>query len=359
MPSPSSTRPTVGGGTVPPFLDYIPTYKYVDSHRAWERVSGGRHAGTAPGQPLDQVQGFILLGQMHDYIAGARRELETCLGTPLCREQCCCLHSTPLVSRLEAEYLISRTGYYSDLVRLAEDWLLAPHEEAPSYPLDVPTAIGGTPTPLRALPQVAREMRALAARRSPFVLAERNTARERLVSGPWAKTSYAGGTAQVHAENVDLLAQTQPLTCAVSGVFTLPPAHCTRRLGLGESGNVRIVADPTTLQHYWAALQAIYRRVPDKAAWGFLPTLIVAAARPMQFARYVRAGKVALAKLVMADAATIPPRLWDTAVAGMTERRITSSASGASGGTRGASWSPVGPALATGAPEAARRRWSV
>lgn len=329
--------PLIGRHSSTPFRDYVPEYKYVDHHKAFERVFAGRHVGTGPNLPLNQVQSFILLDQMHDYIAGVRRELAVGLGlgTTLCEEHCCCLHHTPLVTRLEAEYIISRTGYYSDLVRIAEEWLVAPHEQAPTYPGELPGVLGGPSTPVRSVPQIGREMKALAHRRSPFLLAEHDAGVERLVSGPWVKTSYADGSAQVRRQSWDLLEETQPLRCVVSGVFMLPPPHCTRRLGLGESATARVIADPTTLQRYYGALQYLYRKMPEKADYGFLPTMIVLAARPLDFKKYVDSGKVALAKLAIgsANAATLP--LWETQTAGYVERRITSSAAGASGGTRG------------------------
>ena len=329
--------PSVGNGRSKSYLPYVPDYKYIDSHKAWERVSGGRHVGTAPKEQLQQVEAFLLLGELHDYIRDAGRELAAAIGTPLCQEQCCCLHRTPFISRLEAEYIISRSGYYSQLVALAEQWLLTPHEEAPTYPGDQPQILGGTPTPLALLPQIGQELRALAGMRSPFVLAEADSGRERIVSGRFVQTSMAGGTALVHRENRDLLAgppETQPLICAVSGVFRLPPAHCTRRLGLGETAQVRLVADPRTVQRYYQELLAMYRRLPDKAVSGLLPTMIMLAARPLQFRRHVDAGRVALAKLALGDAGLLPIQLWEPAPIGRAEQPIVSSAFAGTGGTR-------------------------
>lgn len=330
----------VAGKTAPPrWHDYVPDYKLIDRKKSHDRVSGGKHAGTGDQVALDQVQAFVLLGDMHAYIKEVRRELEAQLCTTLCREHCCCLDHTPLVSVLEARYQISRAdlgaGYYSKMVEAAERWLLADHECAKTKPYDEPGAVGGKSTPLANLPHVAAQMKALHRTRSPFLVVERASGADRLVSGAYHKTSYADGTNIVHAENRDILGDTHPLACAVNGVFKLAPQHCTRRPGIGESERTRVVADPKTLQHYHGLLMESYGKLPGVAAIGFLPTLIVQAARPVQFAQYVRAGKVALAKLVMMDGRKVSPMpLWDEQPAGVIQRKIISSPAGGTGGTR-------------------------
>ena len=299
---------------------------YLHDFEQWKNANPGIHGL--------QVQAFILLAKLHDYIAYARHELEVVLGAPLCQEHCCCLSKTPFVTRLEAEYIIANTGYYSSLLEIAEEWLLTPYEEAPTLPADIPAIAGGKAVPMRELPQVAQEAKALFRMRSPFLLSERLTAQDRLISGPWAKTSYVDGTNLYHAENFDLLERTQPLMCAVSGVFTLPPEHCTRRLGFGETADTRTLADPATLQQGYTVLQGLYEKAPEREHYSFLPTMLVLAANPTRFATLVTSGKVALAKLAINTKGRFPFKLWEQSYAGWTERRVMISGAGHSGGTR-------------------------
>lgn len=272
--------------------DYAP-HRIIDNMRRYERW---RNDGNIGVQGV-QVQAFILLRSLHAYIADARRDLENILGTRLCVEHCCCLRSTPMITRLEAEYIISSTGYYSDLLRIAEEWLLEEHACAPTRPVDLPAVLGGSPVPIAMLPQVAAEMRALAGQQSPYLIAEHSSAFERLTVGPWARTSYATGNAVVHAQNWDLLDDAQPLTCAVSGVFVVPPEHCTRRLGFGETAETRTVADPSTIKAAHKDLMKLYAQAPEKAQYGLLPMMILRAGNPIGFEKLVRDGRVALAKL--------------------------------------------------------------
>lgn len=273
----------------------------------------------------------MLLEKLHDYIAEARRELEAVIGTKLCVEHCCCVRSTPFVSRIEAEYIISRSGYYSSLVGIAEEWLLQRHECAPTYLADLPGADKGA---LANMPLVANEYRALARTRSPFLVVPHGAGVERLLIGPWAKNSYATG-AFVQEEALDLLGETQPLVCATSGLFTSPPEWCHRAPGLGESANVRAVADPGSLKRHYAKLsELVYQRHPDKAQFGLLPAMIVRVANPMGFQRWANEGRIALAKLAVGKGPPIV-KLWEGGYAGKTERTITNSAAGATGGTRG------------------------
>lgn len=256
-----------------------------------------------------QVQAFMLLGKLHGYIKEARRELEMLLGTNLCEEHCCCLRKTPFVTRLEAEYIISNNGYYSDLIRVAEEWLVEDHLCASTYPVDLPAVLGGKPTPMSLLPAVAGELRALANQRSPYLIAEHSSAFEKLTIGPWVKTSYADGSAVVRSQNWDLLEDTQPLTCAVSGIFTMPPEHCTRRLGLGETSGTRTIADPATLKAAYADLLKLYDQAPDKAQYGLLPMMVMRVGNPIGFEKLVKEGKVALAKLGITQG-RFPFSLW-------------------------------------------------
>lgn len=320
------TRISLLPGSVRIIPQDYPEHRIIDNMRryeAWKNKNLGVQGA--------QVQAFMVLRQVHAYIAAARHELEGTLGTPLCREHCCCLRSTPLVTRLEAEYIISCNGLFSHLLEIAEDWLLTPHEAAPTYPSELPAVLGGGGTPLRELPAVGREMRALANLRSPFLLAERDSMRERIISGPYAKTSYASGTSLVHAENWDLLEETQPLTCAVSGVFKRGPDFCTRRLGIGENTNTRAIGQPDTLKAVVHELDKVYDAYPDKAVYGLLPTMIVLAANPNHFRELVISGKVALAKVGIATN-KFPISLWEEHPYGRAERRFTSSSAGRSGG---------------------------
>lgn len=286
---------------------------------------------TDPGHQGRQVKGFMLLERLHDYIAEARRELEALIATKLCTEHCCCTRSTPFITRLEAEYIVSMNGYYSDLIRIAEEWLVTPHECCPTYPADQPGMAGGK---LRQMPSLAQEVRVLAGLPSPYLLGRES--REQLVSGPFARTSFAHAQgAYAQAENWDLLESTQPLACAVAGVFRLPPAWCHRKLGLGETVNLRVVADPSTLRQGVGHLEVLYQQEPELAQYGLLPTMLARAGNPWKFDRLVTEGKVALAKLGLSRG-RMPFALWEDQYVGTTQRNITSSAAGATGGTRGA-----------------------
>lgn len=294
-----------------------PASRYPSDYPEWRKIDSLREYEQQKNSELGiqgvQVQSFMLLQKLHAYITEARRELETILGTRLCEEHCCCLRRTPFITRLEAEYIISRNGYYSDLIRIAEEWLVAPHDCAPTYPVDLPAVLGGKPTPMKLLPQVAGEMRALAGQRSPYLIAEHSSAFEKLTIGPWARTSYATGNATVHSQNWDLLDDTQPLTCAVSGVFTVPPDSCTRRLGLGETAGIRTVADPRSLKQAYGELQKLYDKAPEKAQYGLLPMMIMRCGNPLGFEKLVRQGKIALAKLGITNG-RFPFPLWTEAV---------------------------------------------
>lgn len=279
-----------------------------------------------------QVQSFIALDTCHRYIAEARREVEQIIGTKLCLEHCCCARAVPFVSRLEAEYIISCTGYYSELTRIAEEWVLTEHPEAPSYPRDLPAVVGGTS--LRQLDvagnaRIAMEYRVLAATPSPYLRDNRGH-RNRLLSGRWFSSGRPGND-----EALDLLGNAQPLTCAVSGVFTASPPWCQRPLGRGESGDARVLADPTSLKRYYQLLlDGTYREYPDKARFGLLPTMIYRVADPAGFERNARDGKIALAKLGIGKGPP-PIKLWEDEYVGTVERPPTISAAGSTGGTRG------------------------
>lgn len=304
--------------TVPIAPEGYPLWRIWDQFKAIERQD--------PGHQGRQVRGFMLLQRLHEYCAEARRELSTLLGTALCTEHCCCTRSTPFITRLEAEYIVSQSGYYSSLICIAEDWLLTPHACAPSYPTEQPGAVGA-----KMLPGIGQELRALASLPSPYLLGQES--REKIVIGPWSRTSFATG-AYAQAENFDLLEETQPLSCAVSGVFRLPPAWCHRKLGLGETGNLRTVADPSTLQQGVALLESLYHEEPELAQYGLLPTMLARAGNPWRFDALVAGGKVALAKLGLSRG-RMPFALWEGHYAGKTERAVTSSGAIATGGTRG------------------------
>ena len=63
--------------------------------------------------------------------------------------------------------------------------------------------------------------------------------------------------------------------------------------------------------------------------------MIMRAANPLGFARIVKEGKVALAKLGT-HPGPFPFKLWEDSYGGQAEAQVTSSAAVATGGTRGA-----------------------
>jgi len=254
-----------------------------------------------------QVASFILLKRLHAYLSEGKRELESIIGTKLCSEFCCCIRTTPYITRIEAEYIVSRTGYYSDLVDIAERWLTHPHPEAPTYPSELPGIAGGT---FRQAPNLVAEVKALHNLRSPYLLAPEHPAhRTRFVSGSYLSTGFAQG------QNWDLLEDTQPLSCITTGLTKLSPAWCHRTRGLGESDGAQMIADPASLREHANALWGFCQRnAPDKLYFGMLPTMLMRVANPRRFEELAKSGKIALAKLGVSQKVlppnTYPIKLW-------------------------------------------------
>lgn len=252
-----------------------------------------------------QVRSFMLLERLHDYLAYAHHELETIIGTKLCTECCCCIRTTPFITRIEAEYIVSVNGYYSQLVDIAEEWLVRDHIEAPTYPRELPGAVGGM---MRNLPQVAAETKALHNLRSPFILAPESSIR-RYLSGPAVSGTNERG------QNWDLLEDTQPLSCATSGVTKASPEWCERHSGIGESYNTRIIGDSSTVRAHAKKLWSYCEKnAPDKLYFGLLPTMLMMVANPVRFEKLAKSGRIALAKLGVVRRVfppnTFPMTLW-------------------------------------------------
>ncbi len=243
----------------------------------------------------------MLLYHIRDYIAYPRHEIVSLIGTSLCNEYCCCLHTTPYITRLEAEFITSNNGFYSPLVSIAEEWLVRDHEVAPTYPSEMPGIVGGT---IRQMPDIAKQTKALHNLRSPFLLAPNHVIRNQFVSGRVISGSHE------HGENWDLLAETQPLSCITTGVTKQAPAWCHRMLGIGEHDGVKRIGDSRSLQRHIRKLWSYCEKAaPDKLYFGLAPTMLLRVANPNRFMHLAKSGKIALAKLGIV-AKVFPPNTY-------------------------------------------------
>ena len=236
-----------------------------------------------------QVASFILMNQLHEYVANARHEFETSLGVKLCQEFCCCKHSTPLITRAEAEWIISRsTGHNDQLLAVAEAWLLADHDGIVTKPENTPAILGGSSVPMT--PQLSAEARKLQGTRSPFHVGK-DDHQDRLSVGRVVTRITSG-------QNASLLGELEPLTCATIGLFKEEPDWCWRPSGIGETDNHRAIAQSTTVRQYANLLWKFFEKDPARSTGGFLPTMLFATARPERFQEHVNHGRIAHAKLI-------------------------------------------------------------
>jgi len=259
----------------------------------------------APSKGVECFQALKAVHAAYDLAAG---ELSRQLGVPLCVENCglCCLVNVPFSYGIEAAYAISNLIAENNLRAIldrAKDWL-EENQAFTEYQKDIPTkhrhlSIFGTVEGgqrLEISPELNGEINALASTPCPFLNQEK-----RCTLHPY-----------------------RPLTCRAFGVTRIAHRDCKRPLGRGEVAKTAYFGGmgATAIKEVLDKLLAEDPN-PIGSLSGFFPSLLYAVAKPTEYRKLARSGKIAMAKLVLTEGAQ--GLLWQEQLEKERQRLISSS----------------------------------
>lgn len=202
-------------------------------------------ASKVPGNLEALIQRYNLLGIIHRSLDQGLCELEQTIGRPICIENCgkCCEHNTPVVAKVEAQYVLSLVSPgLRRAIDQALDWLEFNHSglnDNHRHPAEV-----------------------LQSKQCPFL----------------------------ESDKTCLIYAARPLVCRAYGVTIPQDDWCPRPLHYTESLSSRmIIGRDTDLGRAIASIT-----IPEREVY-FLPTLIAKLGAPHRF----RSLKIQSAKLIV------------------------------------------------------------